>query len=132
MIVMFGFFFFFKQKTAYDMRISDWSSDVCSSDLVLLQGQNYHLARVSGKKRHVVVSTALSQTSNRATRLLSYSGNRHMTVQGSRSEERRVGKECVSTCRSRWSPYHSEKKLKKDTKHVNDHKTNKVIYNKKE
>src|SRR3546814_475810 len=30
---MFVFFFFFKQKTAYDMRISDWSSDVCSSDL---------------------------------------------------------------------------------------------------
>src|SRR3546814_2924951 len=29
------FFFFFKQKTAYEMRISDWSSDVCSSDLVL-------------------------------------------------------------------------------------------------
>src|SRR3546814_7839108 len=32
------FFFFFKQKTAYEMRISDWSSDVCSSDLVLLRG----------------------------------------------------------------------------------------------
>src|SRR3546814_20843998 len=30
---MFSFFFFFKQKTAYEMRISDWSSDVCSSDL---------------------------------------------------------------------------------------------------
>src|SRR3546814_3410917 len=30
---MYGFFFFFKQKTAYEMRISDWSSDVCSSDL---------------------------------------------------------------------------------------------------
>src|SRR3546814_9969769 len=30
---MFCFFFFFKQKTAYEMRISDWSSDVCSSDL---------------------------------------------------------------------------------------------------
>src|SRR3546814_20355269 len=29
-------FFFFKQKTAYDMRISDWSSDVCSSDLILI------------------------------------------------------------------------------------------------
>src|SRR3546814_8075143 len=28
------FFFFFKQKTAYEMRISDWSSDVCSSDLL--------------------------------------------------------------------------------------------------
>src|SRR3546814_16503032 len=34
-IVMFGFFFF-KQKTAYEMRISDWSSDVCSSDLLTL------------------------------------------------------------------------------------------------
>src|SRR3546814_9118528 len=32
--LVFGFFFFFKQKTAYEMRISDWSSDVCSSDLV--------------------------------------------------------------------------------------------------
>src|SRR3546814_2912586 len=31
--MLFGFFFFFKQKTAYEMRISDWSSDVCSSDL---------------------------------------------------------------------------------------------------
>src|SRR3546814_9805796 len=31
--VCFDFFFFFKQKTAYEMRISDWSSDVCSSDL---------------------------------------------------------------------------------------------------
>src|SRR3546814_2503810 len=31
--ILFGFFFFFKQKTAYEMRISDWSSDVCSSDL---------------------------------------------------------------------------------------------------
>src|SRR3546814_1277578 len=32
------FFFFFKQKTAYEMRISDWSSDVCSSDLYVLLG----------------------------------------------------------------------------------------------
>src|SRR3546814_1853372 len=31
-------FFFFKQKTAYEMRISDWSSDVCSSDLVVIAG----------------------------------------------------------------------------------------------
>src|SRR3546814_16981786 len=36
-----GFFFFFKQKTAYDMRISDWSSDVCSSDLTLLSASQY-------------------------------------------------------------------------------------------
>src|SRR3546814_12235048 len=36
---MFLCFFFFKQKTAYEMRISDWSSDVCSSDLVVHHGQ---------------------------------------------------------------------------------------------
>src|SRR3546814_1434986 len=35
-LLVFFFFFFFKHKTAYDMRISDWSSDVCSSDLLLL------------------------------------------------------------------------------------------------
>src|SRR3546814_7825479 len=34
LIIVFCIFFFFKQKTAYEMRISDWSSDVCSSDLV--------------------------------------------------------------------------------------------------
>src|SRR3546814_16005432 len=38
------FFFFFKQKTAYEMRISDWSSDVCSSDLFLLQLLGRHRA----------------------------------------------------------------------------------------
>src|SRR3546814_4428061 len=35
-LLLFSFFFFFKQKTAYEMRISDWSSDVCSSDLISL------------------------------------------------------------------------------------------------
>src|SRR3546814_3772505 len=40
----FYIFFFFKQKTAYEMRISDWSSDVCSSDLPVLRGRlNIHL-----------------------------------------------------------------------------------------
>src|SRR3546814_2762133 len=38
MLILSVFFFFFKQKTAYEMRISDWSSDVCSSDLVTLHG----------------------------------------------------------------------------------------------
>src|SRR3546814_997077 len=80
-------FFFFKQKTAYEMRISDWSSDVCSSDLA-----------------------------NRVMNLLMrfMNGVAHAFLDNSvpfepiywRSEERRVGKECVSTCRSRWSPYH--------------------------
>src|SRR3546814_9030551 len=39
--IVLGFFFFFKQKTAYEMRISDWSSDVCSSDLVYGQSSMY-------------------------------------------------------------------------------------------
>src|SRR3546814_9259584 len=38
-------FFFFKQKTAYEMRISDWSSDVCSSDL--LEGKGVHVVTVN-------------------------------------------------------------------------------------
>src|SRR3546814_8905699 len=45
-------FFFFKQKTAYDMRISDWSSDVCSSDLLMLHtvvSQDSHEALESEK-----------------------------------------------------------------------------------
>src|SRR3546814_1143999 len=77
---LYSFFFFFKQKTAYEMRISDWSSDVCSSDL---------LARFNQRTSPAPVA-------------------RHLGARGggARSEERRVGKECVSTCRSRWSPYH--------------------------
>src|SRR3546814_540827 len=49
------FFFFFKQKTAYEMRISDWSSDVCSSDLLPEQGQ--HIVRdlgQGGARRQVI------------------------------------------------------------------------------
>src|SRR3546814_5452467 len=38
-----GYFFFFKQKTAYEMRISDWSSDVCSSDLLGIEAVNERL-----------------------------------------------------------------------------------------
>src|SRR3546814_7878059 len=87
-VFVFFCFFFFKQKTAYEMRISDWSSDVCSSDLdpadpnTLSHDEIHYLLEDS--KGTVWVGTA----------------------GGLRSEERRVGKECVSTCRSRWSPYH--------------------------
>src|SRR3546814_2457959 len=76
------FFFFFKQKTAYEMRISDWSSDVCSSDLTL--PCNRPEPGLRGCQ----------------------SGLGSSFFSSPRSEERRVGKECVSTCRSRWSPYH--------------------------
>src|SRR3546814_8641424 len=91
--------FFFKQKTAYEMRISDWSSDVCSSDLVSQQ-----LAALTAE-----TGTALIEPDGRRVRLTP-AGQRladhAVTILAARSEERRVGKECVSTCRSRWSPYH--------------------------
>src|SRR3546814_1778238 len=74
------FLFFFKQKTAYEMRISDWSSDVCSSDLAV---------------------PFILEPSHRRGR-----GRAALRFDYLRSEERRVGKECVSTGRSRWSPYH--------------------------
>src|SRR3546814_4291275 len=51
LIVFISFIFFFKQKTAYEMRISDWSSDVCSSDLVVIKLRPdlapEHVARIS-------------------------------------------------------------------------------------
>src|SRR3546814_7305891 len=87
-----GHFFFFKQKTAYEMRISDWSSDVCSSDLPAMRLFVIKLRRIA----HVSLEV-------RRTPVL-----RNLRQIG-RSDERRVGKECVSTCRSRWSPYHSKK-----------------------
>src|SRR3546814_10854610 len=87
-------FFFFKQKTAYEMRISDWSSDVCSSDLAL--------ATPSTMPRYTVFHF-FPLCSTHVLRLLS---SAMTSARKSRSEERRVGKECVSTCRSRWSPYH--------------------------
>src|SRR3546814_8573334 len=83
-------FFFFKQKTAYEMRISDWSSDVCSSDL-----PDRPLA-AHGKRGAVSLACVKAEEDH---------GQETIRIEG-RSEERRVGKECVSTCRSRWSPYH--------------------------
>src|SRR3546814_6364159 len=98
-------FFFFKQKTAYEMRISDWSSDVCSSDLGWLLSS-------PPKAR---LSKARTGLKNAGKKLITASGIRKRfrdlktgagTGFSQRSEERRVGKECVSTCRYRWSPYH--------------------------
>src|SRR3546814_18443251 len=104
-------FFFFKQKTAYEMRISDWSSDVCSSDLAVhaigdkvqcpeaIAAQSVLAAAALAVQSHVdVVHPATGDTRPVSLFLV--------TVAASRSEERRGGKECVSTCRSRWSRYH--------------------------
>src|SRR3546814_6222285 len=98
-------FFFFKQKTAYEMRISDWSSDVCSSDL-FIQFLRCKLFRVHLEELKVMFShfsIFMMQSVLNKRNLFPWA---NLTGRQKRSEERRVGKECVSTCRSRWSPYH--------------------------
>src|SRR3546814_8530179 len=89
-------FFCFKQKTAYEMRISDWSSDVCSSDL-----DPHHLLSLRDFGDDRLSKEILARLELRVSRLHLPDG----AERTQRSEERRVGKECVSTCRSRWSPY---------------------------
>src|SRR3546814_13142333 len=113
------------------MRISDWSSDVCSSDL---GGKHGPLLRGSG--RFEIDGPGVSRTRQTRGRRLASITDRLLSARRalrsleevpsmglspvverdlSRSEARRVGKECVSTCRSRWSPYHY--KQKKTDKH---------------
>src|SRR3546814_6929713 len=106
--------FFFKQKTAYEMRISDWSSDVCSSDLRARAGA--HLRRCRGYQRCRDRRRSRGAARNGAAAMArrpaaDQQGGALLGLH--RSEERRVGKECVSTCRSRWSPY-TEKKNNPD------------------
>src|SRR3546814_18180577 len=119
------YFFFFKQKTAYEMRISDWSSDVCSSDLYPQKPVTVYIGFSAGGPTDTVgrlladkLSQKLGQTfvvENKvgasgvvAANLVKKAEPDGYTLMLGRSEERRVGKECVSTCRSRWSPYHSK------------------------
>src|SRR3546814_15481740 len=100
-------FVFFKQKTAYEMRISDWSSDVCSSDL---QGRRRGLLHRVGDA-HQAGEAALEHDEHHRLALVAASVGDRLRLAavepqiGDRSEERRVGKECVRTCSSRWSPY---------------------------
>src|SRR3546814_6858788 len=96
-------FFFFKQKTAYEMRISDWSSDVCSSDLLSYR-KPWFLKRLKLLGETFAIDIpAYAVMSNHYHLVLHIDKARSDSW---RSEERRVGKECVSTCSSRWSPYH--------------------------
>src|SRR3546814_18149017 len=108
------------------MRISDWSSDVCSSDLI-----GRHRFNVSGKRKgeqkseDEIVDVAVEPIIDEAefaevqavmrSRSPQLKAPRFVTagtlLGGVRSDEGRVGKECVSTCRSRWSPFHLTKKL---------------------
>src|SRR3546814_12448865 len=101
------------------MRISDWSSDVCSSDLnivdVDLVFDRPPLRNVQHLEPRLILLLALDDEfrSIRMDRLRGFDAHGidiHEFLTDPfldlRSEERRVGKECVSTCRSRWSPYH--------------------------
>src|SRR3546814_19587632 len=97
------------------MRISDWSSDVCSSDLVLrgpqgtLFGKNTTAGVFSvytkGPTPEFSGDFSASYANPEELRLEAGAGGMFADW-GGRSEERRVGQECVSPCRSRWSPYH--------------------------
>src|SRR3546814_2240386 len=108
--------FFFKQKTAYEMRISDWSSDLCSSDLP------EHPGGLAAE--HCTTGMLFPQPGQDLWITLAEGGeiipkgreddhigifqaavHRHDHVAEARSEARRDGKECVSTLRSRWAPY---------------------------
>src|SRR3546814_20764096 len=103
------------------MRISDWSSDVCSSDLWGAPNWCLGIGPSEGQlfpdlpANQVPIVGVTCAASRQASPVMSAPVRRRL-LQSSlvvltlldlqRSEERRVGKECVSTCRSRWSPYH--------------------------
>src|SRR3546814_13801934 len=113
------FFFFFKQKTAYEMRISDWSSDVCSSDLATAAAWTAS-ERASSSRPWAIAACASSsarrawETSSAAYWSASAFPARATACRAaaSRSEERRVVEECVSTCRTRRSPDNLKNKHK--------------------
>src|SRR3546814_18065934 len=150
------------------MRISDWSSDVCSSDLAQIEREGESATGGAVRGRKVDPARAADRSLAAIRRLQPLDGNfgplcgergvdigqhgsgreiliepvddpgmpvetggrdragqaqidvqpavQPLVVEQQRSEERRVGKECVSTCRSRWSPNHEKKKNKKQQK----------------
>src|SRR3546814_14501618 len=120
---------FVEQKTAYERRISDWSSDVCSSDLLDTLSGSYGPQLVPSAEGALALAAADADlavadagvrlarsqripdvTVGPGVRRFSESNDTavlfSISVPIPRSEERRVGKECVGTCRSRWSPDH--------------------------
>src|SRR3546814_11284494 len=123
--MFFCMIFFFKQKTAYELRISDWSSDVCSSDL---HGHDRGRGRAAAVRRgHAAGRFVRGRRSSQHSHQIDEGEDadpddveempeqrqaREAATHVGRSEERRVGKACVSTCRSRWAPYHSKKRYK--------------------
>src|SRR3546814_19755168 len=108
-----------KQRTAYEMRISDWSSDVCSSDLAQILavaaevgiGQRplvEHLEEAAQAAAELHVGPA-GLADGRPIEPVALGDEGGSGRAQARSAERRVGQECVSTCGSRCSPYHLKK-----------------------
>src|SRR3546814_12925497 len=97
------------------MRISDWSSDVCSSDLRSTARRRIREARTADG--HVAGDAARrpARAAVLAVHVDADADRSGVARARHRSEERRVGKECVSTCRSRWSPYHYKKNISKQS-----------------
>src|SRR3546814_11565736 len=100
------------------MRISDWSSDVCSSDLLRNTGKGWVTAEYGMLPRATHTrgarEAARGSQSGRTQEIQRLIGRSLRAVTNmERSEERRGGKECVSTCRSRWWPYHLKNKYKR-------------------
>src|SRR3546814_16404429 len=106
------------------MRISDWSSDVCSSDLgrndmriaqeeifgpvltvVPYSGKDADAVALANDSIYGLGGAVMSASTSRGFNVARQIRAGHVNVSG-RTEESRVGKECVSTCRSRWARYH--------------------------
>src|SRR3546814_6142082 len=114
--------FFFQDKTAYDMRICDWSSDVCSSYLNVVNSPHvpqmidilYERLQRRGYLRRDVARMVNRDRNIFGSLLLKMGLGDAMITGTTRSEERSVGKESVSTCRYRWLPlvYQKEKLIK--------------------
>src|SRR3546814_16837449 len=131
MLFLLCMFFFFKQKTAYVVRISDWSSDVCSSALARLD------AVVLNPRWNVPTSIAAREILPRLLENRRYLAEHDIVIMERRerdpfglavdwrSEERRVGKACVSTCRARGSGDHKKTNSinnKIETEFIHKHK----------
>src|SRR3546814_16511086 len=107
------------------MRISDWSSDVCSSDLAVEQrcvelplhlGQRHAGGRLGQVQAFGGGTHAAMQRDLHEHVQLARADVDHQSIL--RSEERREGKECVSTCGSRWSPAYSNKHINSNITYV--------------
>src|SRR3546814_13603621 len=108
---------FFKENTAYEMRISDWSADVCSSDLrvaSMLAGLGQRA--LAQQKRLLREWEDEPLDVSLQDGVLEF-GAAFDTGEPGRSAERRVGTECACSCRSRWSPYNVNTKSYSDFDH---------------